>query len=93
MRETVRLLFKHKRGSEALELVNSIPVDSQFAGDLGRQAISYAVGNRDLEHAEELARKAVAARPADFQERIWLVQILLNQRTPGGGREGDPRGA
>jgi cellulose synthase operon protein C len=78
VRETVRLLFKHKRGSEALDLVNSIPVESPLGGDLGRQAMSYAVGNRDFEHAEELARKAVAAKPADFQERIWLVQILLN---------------
>jgi cellulose synthase operon protein C len=78
MRETVRLLFKHKRGSEALELVNSIPVESQLAGNLGRQAISDAVGNRDFEHALELARKAVAAKPADFQERVWLVQILLS---------------
>ena len=83
MRETVRLLFKHKRGSEALDLVNSIPVESQLASDLGRQAISFAVENRDFEHAEEIARKAVAAKPADFQERIWLVQILLDQRASG----------
>ena len=84
VRETVRLLFKHKRGSEALDLVNTIPVESQLAGDLGRQAMSYAVGNRDFEHAEQLARKAVAAKPADFQERLGLVQILL-----GSGRQAD----
>jgi cellulose synthase operon protein C len=78
VRETVRLLFKYKRGSEALDLVNRIPVESPLAGDLGRQAISYAVRNRDFEHAEELARKAVAAKPADLLERTWLVQILLS---------------
>ena len=64
VRETVRLLFKHKRGSEALELVNSIPVDSQLTGDLGRQAMSYALGNRDFEHAEKLvARPSQPNRP------------------------------
>jgi tetratricopeptide (TPR) repeat protein len=79
VRETVKLLFKLKRGSEAIDLINSIPIAPQLASDLGRQALSFAVENRDFERAEEIARKALAAKPADFQERIWLVQILLNR--------------
>ena len=78
MRDTVKLLFKNKRGSEALDLLNSIPVESQLAGDLGRQASQFAVDSRDFQRAEEIARKMVAANPGDFQERIWLVQILLS---------------
>ena len=32
MRETVKLLFKNKRGSEAIDLLHCIPVGSQLAG-------------------------------------------------------------
>ena len=40
-------------------------------------AEQYAVDNRDFQHAEQLARTAIAANPGDFQERLLLVQILL----------------
>ena len=79
VRKTVKLLFKHKRGNEALDLVNSIPVASQLASDLGRQALLFAVENRDFQRAEEIAANAVKAKPADLQERVLLVQILLNR--------------
>ena len=82
MRETVKLLFKNKRGSEAIDLLHSIPVESQLAGDLERQAIALAVESRDFQRAEEIARKAVAAKPADFQERLLLVRILLASDHP-----------
>jgi cellulose synthase operon protein C len=78
VRDTVKLLFKNKRGSEALDLLNSIPLESQLAGDLGRQVTRYAVENRDFLRAEDIARKMVATNPRDFQERIWLVRILLS---------------
>ena len=77
VRETVKLLFKNKRGSEALDLLNSIPVESQLAGDLGRQAMQFAVDSQDFQRVEEIARKVVTANPDDFQERIWLVRVLL----------------
>ena len=77
VRETVKLLFKHKRGSEALDLLNSIPVESQLAGDLERQAIAFAVENQRFPARRGDRAKAVAAKPADFQERLWLVRILL----------------
>ena len=84
VRETVKLLFKNKRGSEALDLLNSIPLESQLAGDLGRQASKFAVENRDFQRAADIARKMVDAAPGDFQERLWLVQILLSS-----GRQAD----
>lgn len=84
VRDTVKLLFKSKRGSEALELLNSIPLESQLAGDLGRQASKFAVDSRDFQRAEDIARKMVASNSGDFQERIWLVQILLSS-----GRQAD----
>ena len=77
VRRVMQLLFKHGRGSRALELLSSIPVDSQFSGDIGHKAAQFAVDNRDFQHAEQLARAAIAANPGDFQERLRLVQILL----------------
>jgi tetratricopeptide (TPR) repeat protein len=73
VRPAVQLLFKHGRASNALELLSSIPLESQ----LGHQAAWIAVENRDFQHAEQIARTAVAAKPDDFQERLWLVRILL----------------
>ena len=84
VREAVRLLFKNKRGSEALDLLNSVPLESQLTGDLGRQVSRFAVDSRDFQRAEEIARKMVAMNSGDFQERIWLVQILLSS-----GRQAD----
>ena len=78
VRDAVRLLFKNKRGSEALDLLNSVPLESQLTGALGRQVSSFAVDSRDFLRAKEIARKMVDLNPGDFQERIWLVQILLS---------------
>ena len=90
VRRVVQLLFKHGRGNNALELLSSIPVESQLADG---QAARFAVENRDFQHAEQIARTAVAAKPDDFQERIWLVQILLAGEHPNRGRERTSRGS
>ena len=78
VRLAVQLLFKHGRANNALELLSSIPLEPQ----LGRQAARFAVENRDFQHAEQIARTAVAAKPDDFQERLWLAQILLAGERP-----------
>jgi cellulose synthase operon protein C len=78
MSRVVELLFKNGRGSEALELLNSIPVESQLASDLGRQAEQFAIDKKDFQLAEQIARKDVDANPGDFQKRFRLVQILVN---------------
>src|SRR5262249_10106756 len=79
VRRTVELLFAAGRGHEALELYNRIPAATQVAGDPGRFAAQVAVASREFQQAEEIARKAVAARPEDFQERLWLAQILVDR--------------
>jgi tetratricopeptide (TPR) repeat protein len=76
VRRTVQLLFKTQQGDRALELLSNIPMESQLAGE-ERQAVRFAVENRDFPHALQIARRAVQANPGDFNERIWLVQILL----------------
>ena len=80
LRGTVQLLFKNKRGKEAIDLLNRIPLDSQLAADLGRRAQQFAMEQGDFKRAEEIARKAVAANPADFIERILLVRVLFQSQ-------------
>ena len=77
VRRTVQLLFKNGRGSDVLDLLSSIPIESVLGSDLGHQAAVFAVDNRDYRHAEQIARKAVEAKPDDFQARVWLVRVLL----------------
>jgi cellulose synthase operon protein C len=82
VRHVVELLFRAGRGSEALEVYSQIPALVQLTGDLGRRASQIALANRDYRHAEEIARKAVEASPQDFQARVWLAQVLLEERRP-----------
>ena len=56
VRRTVELLFRNKRGPEAMELLNSIPVASQLAGDVGRQAAQFAVDHRDFSRRGDRAQ-------------------------------------
>ena len=92
MRHFVQLLFQAGRGSEALEFYSQIPAVGQLTGDLGRMATQIALANRDFRQAEEIARKAVEANPEDFQARLWLVQVLMEERTPGRRRGRAPQG-
>ena len=50
----VQLLFEKNRGSDALELLDSLPVKSQLIGDLGRQAAQFAINNGDFQRAVEI---------------------------------------
>ena len=82
VRRTVQLLFETGRAPEALELTSRIPAGTQVASDLGRFTAQVALASRDFQQAEEIARKAVAARPEDFQERLWLAQVLVDGGHP-----------
>ena len=82
VRHVVQLLFRAGRGGEALEVYSQVPAVGQLAGDLGRMASEYAFANRDFRQAADLARKAVAANPDDFQARLWLAQVLAQDRRP-----------
>ena len=82
VRRVIQLLFKNGRGVEAIELLNSMPVDSRLATDLERKLAQSFVENGKFSQAEEILRKAIATNPGDFQERIWLVQVLLASGKP-----------
>jgi cellulose synthase operon protein C len=78
VRRVVQLLFKAKRGNEGLELYNRSGVEPQSIDDrVERLASVQAFKRKDFRRAEEITRKAVAARPDDFEEWLWLAQILV----------------
>ena len=51
----------------------------ELAGDLEQTAFSSVLDKRELERAELVARKTLAAKPANLPERMWLVRILMAQ--------------
>ena len=87
VRRLVYLLTASGRGSDAIQLFTQIPATSQLGGELERMMLKTAMQNEDYRQAEEIARKAVAAKPNDFQERMWLANILLATRRPGDAEE------
>jgi len=85
VRRVVQLLFKAKRGNEALELYNRSAVEPQSSSDRVEHMTSVqAFKRKDFRRAEDIMRKAVTANPGDFEERLWLAQILL-----ASGRQAD----
>ena len=72
----LQLLFKTKRGLDALELVN-IPMASQLVGDVGRQAVQIRPPKSGLSTGGGDRTQGRSANPGDFQERLWLVRVLL----------------
>ncbi len=82
LRHCIQLLFRARRGSEALEIYNQMPAGGQLAGDLGRMVSQAAAEIGEYHRAEEIARKAVEANPEDFPARVWLAQVLLRDRRP-----------
>jgi tetratricopeptide (TPR) repeat protein len=87
VRHCIQLLFRAQRGSEALEIYSQMPAGGQLAGDLGRMASQAAVASGEYHQAEEIARKAVEANPEDFQARVWLARVLLEDRRPDKAEE------
>ncbi len=88
MRRAVDLLFKTNRGIEAVALLNRLPAESQLIGDLEQRAEQIALEQKDFQRAEQIARTAVEANPADFQARYRLVRILQES-----GRQADAESA
>ena len=83
VRRAVLLLLTTGRSNEAIQLFNRMPAATQLGGDLGPLVAQAAIAQNDpqageiIRKAEEIARKAVAAKPDNFQERLWLVSILM----------------
>jgi tetratricopeptide (TPR) repeat protein len=83
VRRMMELLEQNDRAAEALDLLNTVPMER--AADLRGRLELNALGHGDLARAEEIARKAIEANPRDFLERIRLAEILM----AGAGRNPD----
>ena len=83
VRRTIELLFTTGRSNEALQLFSRMPAATQLGGELVQMVAqvassqNYQQAEEIMRKAEEIARRAVAAKPGNFQERIWLVNILM----------------
>jgi cellulose synthase operon protein C len=83
VRHLAQLLFATGRGNEALDLYTRSSIEPRPGVDrVQRQASVQAFKNKDFRRAEEIARKAVATNPGDFDERLWLTQILRASDRP-----------
>lgn len=77
VRRAIQLLFELSRFDAADQILRKLAPASLrgLAPDLRRMS-ALAARSQDFEGALEIARKAKAAKPEDFQERIWLAEIL-----------------
>jgi cellulose synthase operon protein C len=83
IRRAADRLYDAGRPTEVTQLWNQLPTATLLGSSLQQQVTAEAVRKGDYDRALELARKAVAANPDDFRERLWLVQVLLaSQQRP-----------
>ena len=76
IRQTLRLLFEKQRYADADRLLRQLQRQQlPFSPDMNRVSAELAVHQGEFKRALEIARKA-AARTTDFQDHLWLGQIL-----------------
>ena len=80
IRRATDLLYATGRNQEAMSLWTELSTTSAAGSALLLQCSLEALRHRDLEGALELARKAKAANPNDFQVRRWLALRLIDKQ-------------
>lgn len=76
------LLYATEGKGEVIPLWTRLSTTSAAGSALLLQGSLEALRHRDLEGALELARKAKAANPNDFQVRLWLARWLIDKQLP-----------
>lgn len=77
IRRTAQLLVERNRYAEADQVVRKLQFQSApLPVDLQRLAVDLSLRTQDLTRAVELAHKAVADRPDDYRDQMWLGQVL-----------------
>ena len=86
VRRSIELLFVIGRGNEAIQLYNRMASVMQLGSDLGQQVAEKAIQQNNPQagqtvlNAEASARRAVAANPSNFDNRLRLAQILIDSK-------------
>ena len=76
LERAARLLFASRRHDEAEQLLRKLPASTPLTEERLRLTTGLAVRHHDDARARTLARQAVAARPGDYRELLWLAQVL-----------------
>ena len=77
VRRTVQLLFQKQRYADADRLLRQLEKQQvPFSPEMNRASAEAALHQGEFDRALDMARKAAAAESKDYQEHIWLGQIL-----------------
>lgn len=77
VRRLVELLYQRKDYDAADAEIRKLQADAPLDTRLKRMAAEISVGTGDQERALKLAREAVPANSTDFQDYVWLGQVML----------------
>jgi tetratricopeptide (TPR) repeat protein len=80
--DVVRLLHERGRSPEAMAIIRQLPEQSQVLQEMTNVVVDLALRTGEPERALNAARKAVAEKPDDYQNRLSLGQVywVLGQR-------------
>jgi tetratricopeptide (TPR) repeat protein len=81
------LLVGQGRLDEADEVIHQVEQQGRLSPRLARLGADVALRQRRKERARELARLAVPNETRDYQQLIWLGQVLAEAGRPGEGEE------
>jgi cellulose synthase operon protein C len=94
VRRMVQLLFQKQQFAEADRLLKEL--DDQktpLSSDLNRASAEAALQSGDVDRALDMARKSAAAQSKEFQDHVWLGQMLgmasRRARTEGQEKKAD----
>lgn len=83
----VGLLVEQGRLDEADEVIHQYQQQALPSPELARLGVEIALRQRGNERALELARLAVPGETSDYQQLIWLGQVLTQAGRPAEGEE------
>ena len=77
IQKTVRLLFQQQRYADAYQLLRRLESQQMpFSPELNRRGAESALFQGEFDRALEMARKAASQDSKNYQEHIWLGQVL-----------------
>jgi tetratricopeptide (TPR) repeat protein len=76
IRQLVQLLYQRRRFAEADQEIGRLQKQTLVAANLQHLAADISLRNEDPARAVQLAHEAVAADSPDYQDHLWLGQIL-----------------
>jgi len=77
IRRTVQLLFQKQRYADADQLLRQLEKQQvPFSADMSRAGAEVALRQGEFERALDMARKAASSKSKNYQEQVWLGQVL-----------------